>query len=188
MTQLEDSKIIALFYERSEQAIAELEQKYGAAIRKTAANILNSKQDVEECANDTYLGAWNTIPPQNPNPLLSYVCRIARNLATMRYHRNTAIKRNGQYDVILDELEECIPYAVNLETDYEAKELSTAISRFLDTLKYEDRFFFVRRYWYADSISDITAMTHFDSHRISVHLFRTREKLHHYLRKEGFLG
>ena len=187
MTHLEDSKIISLFYERSEQAIAELERKYGAAVVKTASNILSSKQDVEECANDTYLGVWNTIPPQNPNPFISYVCKIARNIATLKFHSNTAIKRNGQYDLVLDELEECIPSAVNVESDYEAKELSDAISHFLDTLKYEDRFFFIRRYWYADSVSDIAAMTQRDSHLISVHLFRTREKLYHYLKEEGLL-
>ena len=187
MTHLEDSEIISLFYERSEQAIAELERKYGAAVRKTASNILSSKQDVEECANDTYLGVWNSIPPQNPNSLIAYVCKIARNLATWKYHSNTASKRNGQYDLVLDELEECIPSTVNVETDYEEKEISAAIVRFLDTLGYEDRFYFLRRYWYADSVSDIAAMTHSNSHRISVRLFRTRERLHRYLKEEGLL-
>ena len=187
MTHLEDSKIISLFFERSDQAIAELERKYGAAVRKTASNILNSTQDVEECANDTYLGVWNTDPPQNPNPLISYVCRIARNLATMKFHSNTAKKRSRQYDLALDELEECIPSTVNVETDYEAKEISAAISRFLDTLCYEDRFCFIRRYWYADSVSDIAAQVRSSSHRISVRLFRTREKLNRYLKEEGLL-
>ena len=88
---------------------------------------------------------------------------------------------------MLDELEECIPSSVNIETDYEEKELSASIIRFLDTLSYEDRFCFLRRYWYADSVSDIAAMTHGNSHRISVRLFRTREKLYRYLREEGLL-
>lgn len=92
MTALEDSQIIALFYERSEQAIAELDRKYGAAVRKTAANILHDRQDEEECLSDTYLGVWNSVPPQNPRPLRAYVCRIARNLAVKRYHANTAQK------------------------------------------------------------------------------------------------
>ena len=187
MTHLEDSEIIALFYERSEQAVAELERKYGAAVKRTAANILRSRQDVEECANDTYLGVWNSIPPQNPNSLVAYVCTIARHLATWKYHSNTARKRNSQYDLVLDELEECIPSAVSVEADIEEKELSAAIIRFLDTLCYEDRFCFLRRYWYADSVSDIAAMTHGNSHRISVRLFRTREKLHRYLKEEGLL-
>ena len=187
MTRLDDSKIIALFYERSEQAIAELAKKYGAAVAKTAANILSSRQDVEECTNDTYLGVWNSVPPQHPDPLISYVCKIARNIAVRRFHSNTAKKRNGQYDLVLDELEECIPAAVNVEAEYEAKELSAAISRFLDTLRYEDRFAFVRRYWYADSVAEIAAVTGSDRHRISVRLFRTREKLYHYLKEEGLL-
>ena len=120
MTQLEDRQIINLFYELSEQAIEELDRKYGAAVKKTAANILRSKQDVEECANDTYLGIWNTIPPQNPNSLISYVCRIARNLASVKYRSNTARKRNGQFDLVLDELAECIPSSVNVESELEA--------------------------------------------------------------------
>ena len=187
MTHLEDSKIISLFYERSEQAIAELERKYGAAVVKTASNILSSKQDVEECANDTYLGVWNTIPPQNPNPLISYVCKIARNIATLKFHSNTAIKRNGQYDLVLDELEECIPSVVNVESDYEAKELRAAINGFLATLNPSDRFLFMRRYWYSDPVKDIAKMAHSTTNSVTVRLFRIREKLRHYLVKEGLL-
>ena len=187
MTQLEDRQIIALFFERSEQAIAELDTKYGAAVKKTAANILKSRQDVEECANDTYLGVWNAIPPQNPNPLMSFVCKIARNLALMKYHSNTARKRNAQYELVLDELEECIPSSVNVESELEAKEIADAINRFLATISYDDRFCFMRRYWFADSVSDIAAKTHGDSRRISVRLFRTREKLYRHLKEEGLL-
>ena len=188
MTQLEDRAIIALFFERSEQAIAELERKYGAAVRKTASNFLSSRQDVEECANDTYLGVWNSIPPQNPDSLIAYVCSIARKLALWKYHSNTAQKRNSQYDLVLDELEECIPASVNVETDYEEKELSAAIVRFLDSLGYEDRFCFVRRYGYGASVSEIADVTGGSSHRISVRLSRVREKLRRYLKKEGLLA
>lgn len=184
---MEDNEIIALFDARSEQAIAELERKYGAVVRKMLSNILQSRQDVEECANDTYLGVWNSIPPQHPNPLISYVCKIARNLATTKYHSNTAQKRNRQYDLVLDELSECIPSTVQVESQYAAKELSAAISRFLDTLSYADRFCFVRRCWYADAVADIAAMTGMDRHRISVRLSRTRKKLYHYLKEEGLL-
>ena len=118
---------------------------------------------------------------------MSYVCRIARNLAVKKYHANTAFKRDGRYDATLDELAECIPASIDIEADYAAKELSAAISRFLDTLSYEDRFCFVRRYWFADSISDIAAATHRKAHFVSVKLFRTREKLLRYLKKEGFV-
>ena len=185
---MEDNKIISLFFERSEQAIKELDCKYGSAIKKTAANILNNRQDVEECVNDTYLKTWNSIPPHNPNPLVGYVCRIARNLAINRYHTNNAEKRGGNYDLVLDEMQECIPSGVNIETDYEAKELSAAINRFLSTLDQEDRFLFVRRYWYADSVSDLAAITNGSANRISVRLFRLREKLRNTLLKEGFLA
>ena len=184
---MEDSEIIALFYARSEQAISELEEKYGAAVKKVAANILGSAQDAEECVSDTYLGVWNTIPPQDPDPLKTYVCKIARNLAVKKYHSNTAAKRNSFYDAALDELEEAIAAPGGVEDEFDAKELSAAISRFLDTVSYEDRFIFVRRYWYADAASDIAAMMHTGSHRVSVRLSRTRQKLKNYLKKEGLL-
>ncbi len=184
---MEDGTILDLFYERSEQAIAELDRKYGATVRKTAANILKDPQDVEECVNDTYLGVWNAIPPNRPDPLISFVCRIARNLAAKRYHSNTARKRNGSYDLVLDELEECIPSAVSVESEYAAKELSAAVSRFLDTLGYEDRFCFLRRYWFADPVSEIADATKSTGHRVSVRLFRTRKKLYNYLKEEGLL-
>ena len=187
MTRLEDSKIIDLFLERSEQAIAELDRKHGAAVRKTAMNILRNVQDTEECANDTYLGVWNTVPPQHPNPLVSYVCRIARNLAIKKYHANKAFKRNGNYDLTLDELNECIPSSVNVEDAYTAKEISAAVSRFLDSLSYEDRFCFVRRYFFVDTVIDIAGMLHWKPHRVSVRLSRIREKLKHELIEEGLI-
>ena len=186
--QLEDSKIISLFFARSEMAVEELDRKYGKTIRKMAANILSDRLDVEECVNDTYLRAWNSIPPQNPNPLVSYVCKIIRNLAIDRYHANKAEKRNGSFDLVLEEMEECIPSEMNVETEYEAKELAAAINRFLSTLSREDRFLFVRRYWYGDSVTDLVALTKRNANRISVRLFRIREKLKKSLTKEGFLA
>ena len=103
---MEDSKIIELFHERSEQAIMELSKKYGTICTRIAKNILNNSLDAEECVNDAYLGAWNTIPPQKPNPLKTYICRIVRNLSIKRYHSNTSMKRNSFYDAALDELYE----------------------------------------------------------------------------------
>lgn len=185
---MEDSAIIGLFFERSEQAIDELNRKYGTAVKKTAANILNDRLDVEECVNDTYLRVWNSIPPHVPNPLAGYVCKIARNLAVNRYHANRAEKRSGNYALILDEMEECIPSGVSVETEYDAKELGAAINRFLSTLDKEDRFLFVRRYWYADSVTELAVLTNGSANRISVRLFRLREKLRITLMKEGFLA
>ena len=183
---MEDSKIIDLFFAREEQAIEELDRKHGSVVRKTAANILRDRQDVEECVNDTYLGVWNNIPPQRPNPLISFVCRIARNLAVSRLRRETAARRNSSFDLVLDELEDFIPSRMNVEMDYETKELIAAINRFLSELDYDDRFLFVRRYWFADSVKDIAAAMHSRENRISVRLFRLREKLKKSLKKEGY--
>lgn len=155
VSRLDDSKIIDLFYERSEQAIIELSQKYGSVCTKGANNILNDVRDTEECVNDAYLGAWNTIPPQRPNPLLSYVCRIVRNLAIKKYHANTAAKRNSSYDVALDELENCFPASTSVEDEFNAGEIARSIDRFLETLDKENRIMFVRRYWHSDSIADL---------------------------------
>ena len=186
MTHLEYCAIIDLFFARAEQAIEELDKKHGSAVRKTAANILWDRQDVEECVNDTWLGAWNSIPPQHPNPLVSFVCRIARNLAVSRLRRETAAKRNDSFDLVLDELEEFLPSRMNVEADYETKELTTVIDRFLSELDYDDRFIFVRRYWFADPVKDIAAAMNSPENRVSVRLFRLRTKLRNTLKKEGF--
>lgn len=185
MSSLDDRKIIELFFERSEQAIVELSNKYGSVCTKVAFNILNNKQDTEECVNDAYLGTWNTVPPQNPNPLLSYVCRIVRNLAIKRYHANTAAKRNSIYDVALDELENCFPSFASVEYEFSAMETARMIDAFLKTLDQKNRIMFVRRYWHSDSIDDLAKLFYTSNHNISVRLSRTREKLKKYLIKEG---
>lgn len=182
---MEDSKIIELFYERSEQAIVELSNKYGSACTKVANNILNNSRDTEECVNDAYLGVWDSIPPQRPNPLLSYVCRIVRNLAIKKYHANTAAKRNSTYDVALDELENCFPASNSVEDEFNAREVARIIDDFLETLDTENRILFVRRYWHSDSITELAELFHTSSHNISVRLSRTREKLKRHLIKEG---
>ena len=184
---MEDSSIIDLFFERSEQAIDELDKKYGSTVRKTAVNILNDRQDADECANDAYLGVWNSIPPHRPDSLAGYVCRITRNLAISRFRRETAAKRNNGLDLVLEELEDCIPSGMNVEKEIEAKELAAAVNRFLSVLDYDDRFIFVRRYWYADPVKEIAAAMNSSPNRISLHLFRLREKLRNTLKKEGLL-
>ena len=108
MYLVDDNQILELFFARSEQAIKELDSKYGKICHKVSYNILNDLQDAEECVNDAYLGAWNAIPPERPNPLLSFLCRIVRNQSIMRYHAKTAMKRNSTYDIALDELENCL--------------------------------------------------------------------------------
>lgn len=185
VNNLDDKKIIELFFERSEEAIIELSAKYGPVCTKIAYNILNNMQDTEECVNDTYLGVWNTIPPTNPNPLLSYVCRIVRNLAVKKYHFNTAAKRNSTYDVALDELENCISSTNSVEDEMNAAEIAKLIDMFLESLDKENRILFVRRYWHSDSIDDLARLFGTSSHNVSVRLFRTREKLKKYLILKG---
>ncbi len=182
-----DEEIIDLFFERSEQAISELAKKHGSAVSRVALNILNDEEDAKECVNDTWLGAWNSIPPNRPDPLRTYVCKIARNLATKRYHTNSAKKRDSQYDVALDELAECIPDSSSVEDYVEADELAAIINRFLDTLSYEDKFLFMRRYWFADSLADAAKMAGMSYNTAAVHLYRVKEKLKKTLLKEGVL-
>ena len=182
-----DTEIIDLFFERSEQAIDELAKKHGNAVARVARNILGNEQDTEECVNDTYLGTWNAIPPHRPSPLRTFVCKIARNLATMKYHSNTAEKRNSRYDLALDELEEVLADSSDVEKAFEAKELAEAINGFMATLNYSDRFIFTRRYWYSDPVQDIAKMADSTSNSVTVRLFRIRKKLRLYLVKEGLL-
>ena len=184
---MEDSKIIALFFDRSEQAITELSSKYEKLCMRIADNILGNEQDAEECVNDAFLGVWNTIPPQNPNPLKAYICRIVRNIAITRYHANTALKRNSHYDVALEELEYCL-FATNTpESTLHAKELSRLLDRFLSTLDTRSRVMFVRRYWYGDSVADIAAAFRVRPNSISVQLSRLRSKLRKFLIQEGYM-
>lgn len=134
---MQDNEIIDLFYERSEQAISELAKKYGSLCWKVARNILNNDFDAEECINDSFLAAWNTIPPEKPNPLLTYILRIVRNLSVKKYHANTALKRNSFYDAALDELVDCLAAPDNVETELSTKELTLLLDSFLDTLDQE---------------------------------------------------
>lgn len=182
---MDDSRIIELFFERSEQAISELANKYGAVCGKVADNILNNRLDSEECVNDAYLAVWNTIPPQKPEHLSSYVCRIVRNLALKKYHGNTAQKRNSAYDVALDEIADCIPASSTVEDEIAAKEVGGMINSFLETLDRQSRIMFVRRYWYGDSVEEIAGLFRKSRHYVSVRLSRTRKALGEYLKKEG---
>ncbi len=183
---MDDSRIIELFYARSEQAVTELSKKYGAVCKKVAGNILHNPLDAEECVNDAYLGVWNTIPPQKPELLLAYVCRIVRNISVAKYHAVTAVKRNSNYDAALDELEGCFASVDTVESELAVRELSHAINGFLASLDQESRIIFVWRYWYADSVTVIAARLRRSENSVSVRLFRIREKLKKYLKKEGY--
>ena len=178
---MDDSKIIDLFYARSEQAIMELSTKYGAVCSKVAKNILNNSHDAEECVNDAYLGAWNAIPPARPNPLLSYIVKIVRNISLKIYWRKEAAKRSSHYTIALEEIEACIADQKTVEDEIEARELARIIEDFLDTLTVENRVIFMRRYWFADSYKDIAELVGLSEKNISVRLTRIREKMKQYL-------
>ncbi|MBO7729846.1 MAG: sigma-70 family RNA polymerase sigma factor [Lachnospiraceae bacterium] len=184
---MEDNKIIDLFFKRSEQAISELSAKYGRLCEKIARNILNNASDAEECVNDTYLGVWNSIPPNHPDSLSAYVCRIARNLSLKRYQYNTASKRNSIYDTALEELEECIASAKDMEGEVESAELTKTIEQFLDTLSESDRVIFMRRYYFSDSYADIALQTSLTEKNVSVRLTRLRSKLRNYLKERDYI-
>lgn len=182
-----DEQIIALFFQRSEQAIDEISRKYGPVCTRTARNLLSSVQDAEECVNDAYLALWNCIPPQKPKPLLSYLCRIVRNLALKKCRDGGAQKRNSSYDAALDELEGCLAGPETAETALEAQVLAEALDQFLDGLPQVERVMFVRRYWFGDSIPALAGYLGITRHNTTVRLSRTRDKLKKYLQKEGFL-
>lgn len=186
---MDDKMIIALFFERSEQAIKETKNKYSSIVRRTAFHILQNFQDTEECENDTYLTAWNKIPPESPDPLAAYLCRISRNLALKRYESNTAIRRNSSYDIALDELEGVFEGKNgNPVSEYEVNELTKAIEAFLDTLSVDDRKLFVRRYWFSYSVKDLAEHMQMRPHRVTVKLSRIRKRLQKYLQKEGLMS
>ena len=178
---IEDEKIIDLFFNRSEKAIQELDIKYGKVCQKLSYNILNNKQDAEECVNDAYLGAWNAIPPTRPNPLLSYIVKIVRNISLKIYWRKEAAKRSGHYKIALEEIEGYITDQKTVEDEIEARELARIIEEFLDTLTVENRVIFMRRYWFADSYKDIAELVGISEKNISVRLTRIREKMKQYL-------
>lgn len=165
----------------------ELSGKYGSWIRRVAANILASPQDVEECVSDTYYQLWSQIPPKRPQYLGAFACRIARNISLNRRYANTAQKRNSTYDQSLEELEQSVPALSNVETEYDAKELSQYINHFVRSLPYEERFLFVRRYWFGDSVAQIASEMNIQPHNATVRLSRLRKKLQKYLQKEGMI-
>ena len=184
---MDDSRIVDLFFERSEQAIKELSAKYGKLAQVVCANILKNESDAEECVNDALLSTWNAIPPSRPVSLRAFFIDIARKKALDRYRYNSAARRNSEYEVALDELEECLKGAGTPAEDCEAKVLTEAIDRFLKTLKKQDRIMFVSRYYLSDPIPVIAENTGLKESVVSVRLYRTREKLRTFLRKEDLI-
>lgn len=184
---MDDEKIIELFFARSELAIKELDKKYGAVCQNISCNILNNRQDAEECVNDAYLGTWNAIPPQHPNPLLTFVCKIVRNVSIMRYRANKAMKRNSTYDVSMNEIGQCIAAPDDVEKALDAKALARMIESFLDTLTEENRVIFMRRYWFSDTYAQIAERVGMTEKNVSVRLTRVRQQMREYLTEREVL-
>lgn len=184
---LEDSKIVQLYWDRHPNAIPATSRKYGRYLSSIAINILYSREDAEECVNDTFLKAWNAMPPHRPSLLSTFLGKITRNLSLNRYQYNTAQKRgNGQTALVLDELADCVSGADDTQQELDRRELARAIDTFLDSLPSEKRCIFLRRYWYFDSIRDIARRAGKTDNHVSVILNRLRKDLRAYLIERGF--
>ena len=181
---MEDKQIIDLYFARDEVAIKETKNKYGRLIFSIAKNILANNEDSEECTNDTYLGAWNTIPPTRPNSFIAYLCKIARNLSLKKLEYNKASKRNLDIQVSFDELENVL--ADNqISNNTSNEEIANSINRFLMSQSEEYRNVFIRKYYFFDSIKDISKMYNISEGKIKSILHRTRNRLKFHLEKEG---
>lgn len=183
---MDDTQIIDLYFGRSEAAIAETARKYGAYLNQVAYYILRCREDTEEIVEDTYLAAWNTIPPSRPLVLKHFLSRITRNLSFDRLDYNTAKRRNKHMNVLLSELDACIPdYSGNVEDVWEAKQLGIALNRFLETLEVADCRIFLCRYYYNLTISEIAEKYHLPERKVKYRLSCARNNLRKFLEREG---
>ena len=182
---MEDTAIVALYWQRDEGAITASEEKYGPTCRKLSYNILQSLQDAEECVNDTWHRAWDTMPPQRPNSLGAYLCRIARNLSIDRWRSRRSKKRGEGLEELVLELEECVLAAPSAEEECEARAAAQVIDRWLDTLEEKDRAAFLLRYWYGQPVGELARRLGGSPNRMSQRLHRLRGQLRKVLEGEG---
>ena len=181
---MDDSKIIELFFARNEDAIKHTEDTYGRRLFHLADNIVRNDQDAEESVSDTYMKAWDTIPPQRPEHFFGYIAKICRNFALKRIDWQKAKKRNAEVVTLTQEMENCIPDTYrNMEAD--ERELGRILDAFLRTLTPENQMVFLRRYWYVDTIAEIAVRYGISESAVQMRLNRTRSKLAMYLAKEG---
>ena len=184
---MDDSKIVELYLSRNESAISQTAQKYGAGLRRIANRILGDQESAEECENDTYLEAWNRIPPHEPRTyLFAFLGKIIRHIAIDICRRNSAQKRQALFVELTQEMQECIPGKSYVEEEVEAGALSEIINAFLDTCSEEQRNVFIRRYWFFDTISEICNRYGYSQSKVKVMLLRMRERLRIHLEKEGY--
>lgn len=181
---MEDTQIIDLFFSRDQQAIQQTEEKYGRLCYHIAWNILSSREDAEESVSDTYMKAWENIPPTKPTFFYAYLAKICRFLAMGKLDWNNAAKRKAEVVELSDEMENCIP-DLSREMQIQSQELGALLNEFLGTLSPENRQIFMRRYWYAESIAEIAQRFHLGESNVKTKLMRTRNALRSFLEKEG---
>lgn len=183
---MNDTDILNLYWQRNEAAIAASSAKYGAYCSAIARNILGGAQDAQECVNDTWLAAWNSIPPQRPALLKAYLGKLTRRISLKKWRDGRALKRGGgEIALALDELAECLPGRDGVETALETAALAELLNRFVAGLAPDERRVFLRRYWYLDSIREISALFGFSQGKVKSMLHRTRLKLMNRLKEEG---
>lgn len=182
---MDDFAIVELFHLRDEQAIIESDRKYGSMCHSIALRLLELQEDAEECVNDTWHTAWKKMPPDRPNALGAFLGRITRNLSISRWRRNHAKKRYSGMEVLLSELEDCVPAPGTVEEDVDRLHLAQVISDWLDSLTEEDRWLFVRRYWYGDQVKELAAERGEQANSLSQRLLRLRKALRIHLESEG---
>ncbi len=188
---MEDKQIVDLYWERDERAISESDAKYGAFCARIAMNILDNAQDAEECVNDTYLRAWNAIPPSRPTKLGAFLGKITRNLSLDRYKaKKTAKRGDSLFLVSLDELSECVPdgstgFGSGFDDEVEAHRIGECINRFLRKQSGEVRDVFICRYFYSDSVGEIARRFGLSESKVKSMLHRARGKLKKSLESEG---
>lgn len=183
---MEDKAIVELFWQRSDRAIAETEQKYGAYCHTIAYNICQDRRDAEECVNDTWFRAWNRMPDERPNALAAFLGAICRNFALDKYRSGRRKKRGGgETELALSELEECVSDPMNVERAVEEKEVLRALNAFLAALPEKERTIFVSRYWYVAPVSEIAERLGCSQGKVKMTLHRLRGRLRAALQEEG---
>ena len=182
---MEDSRIVELYWQRSESAITETQRKYGGFCHAIALNILSDRQDAEECVSDTWLRSWNAMPPQRPRLLRPWLGKVVRNLAINRWEKNRTQKRYGGLELLLDELADAIPSPQTLEKHMEAKELGGLISAWLRSLDSDDRTLFLRRYWNGEPLKDLARQRGESPEELARRMYRLRRALKAELERNG---
>lgn len=181
---MEDREILDLYWKRNEQAIRETDRAYGTKLQGLACRIVENRQDSEECVSDTYMAAWDHIPPQKPNYFFAWLAKVCRNFAMGILDRRHAAKRSAEMVTLTAEMELCIPDS-RREAELEGEEIGRILNEFLAGLSKESRILFLRRYWYAESIAEIAGRYSMGESKVKTSLHRSRNKLRQHLEKEG---